>query len=311
MSESFTPATIDLHTHSTASDGTLDPAAVVRLAAGCGVTALALTDHDTIAGLPAAEAAARDLGIDFLTGIEVTAAFPRPGTMHLLAYGFDPAHPAFGRLTDQLAAARSERVDLILARLRRHAGIDLSLDQVLEEAAASRLPAANRPLPTPSPTITRPHLARLLVKLGHAASTRDAFDRFLGNGGVAHVDTAPFDAPAVIASVRAAGGLVSLAHPLQLRRQTFAQLAALVHELADAGLEAIEVLHSTHDTDTYHKLTRLADRAGLLPTGGSDYHGPHRSTLPGQATGRPIPRAFYDALIARLASRRPQELAAA
>src|SRR4051794_6242768 len=106
---SFAPGslpTIDLHTHSTASDGTLEPAAVVRLAADQGVTAFALTDHDTVAGLPAARAAADEVGVDFLTGVEVTAAFPRPGTMHLLGYGFDPDHAAFQRLINQLAAAR-------------------------------------------------------------------------------------------------------------------------------------------------------------------------------------------------------------
>src|SRR5215207_8291826 len=110
MSADLSSPTIDLHTHSTASDGTLDPAAVVRLAASCGVTALALTDHDTVAGLPSAQAAAADLGIEFLPGIEVTAAFPRPGVMHLLGYGFDPHHPALLRLTTRLAAARHERV---------------------------------------------------------------------------------------------------------------------------------------------------------------------------------------------------------
>jgi predicted metal-dependent phosphoesterase TrpH len=298
-------STIDLHTHSTASDGTLDPAAVVRLAADQGVTAFALTDHDTVAGLPAAQAACAALDIDFLPGIEVTAAFPRPGTLHLLGYGFDPDHPAFRRLTTQLATAREDRITLILHRLRHHANIDLSMDQVLAETQPPIHPSSLHP----HPLVTRPHLARLLVKLGHAATTRDAFDRFLGSSGIAYVDTAPLDAPAVISAIRAAGGLVSLAHPLQLRRATFAQLAALIRELADQGLEALEVMHSTHDLDTVHKLTRLADREDLLTTGGSDYHGPHRSTLPGRAAGRAIPRAFYDALRARLHTRRPHDSA--
>ena len=277
---------VDLHTHSTASDGTLTPADVVRLAAEAGLSAVALTDHDTVAGVAEAASTAAEVGIDFLSGIEVTAAFPRPGTMHLLAYGFDPGHPAIVRLTGRLGTARDERAEQIVGRLNR-LGLDVTLAEVRAEAGGG--------------SIGRPHVARVLIRRGHAVSTRDAFDRLLGSRGAAWVDTAPLEAGAVIEHVRAAGGLVSAAHPRQLRRRDPAQLAALVAELADQGMEGLETMHGTHDADTVRQLTRLADRLGLVPTGGSDYHGPHKPWVTlGLAAGRPVPRAVYDEVAARV-----------
>ncbi len=289
-SDSAPPAAgVDLHTHSTASDGTLAPAEVVRLAAEAGLTAVALTDHDTVAGVAEAAAAAAELGIDFLSGIEVTAAFPRPGTMHLLAYGFDLDHPAMRRLTDRLAVARGERAEQIVWRLNR-LGVDLTLADVEAEAGGG--------------SIGRPHVARVLIRRGHATCTRDAFDRYLGTAGAAWVDTAPLAADGVIEHVRAAGGLVSAAHPRQLKRRGSAQLAALIAELAGQGMEGIETLHSTHDEDAVRQFTRLADRLGLVPTGGSDYHGPHKPWVKlGLAGGRPVPRSVYEGVRRRIDAR--------
>jgi hypothetical protein len=301
----------DLHTHSTASDGTLTPAQLVRLAHESGLRALALTDHDTTAGLPEAAATATPLGFRLIPGIEVTAAHPRPGTMHLLGYNFDEHHPAMQRLLTRLTAARRERTDLILDRLRS-VGVDLTLADVVSSlspapATPSQAGSDSSLVPPPSsliPTITRPHLARLLVARGHATSTRDAFDRFLGGSGVAYVDTAPLAPDAVIAAVNAAGGLVSLAHPLQLRRRDFAQLEAQIRELADQGLGALEAYHSTHDLDTTHRLTRLADRLDLRTTGGSDFHNPLRGIRLAHPGGRPIPESVYASLATALATPR-------
>jgi predicted metal-dependent phosphoesterase TrpH len=280
---------VDLHTHSTASDGTVCPRDLVRLAAEAGLSAIALTDHDTVAGVAEAAAAAAEAGLDFLTGIEVTAAFPRPGTMHLLGYGFDLDHLALRRLTDRLGVARNERAEQIV-RLLNRLGVDLSLADVEAEAAGG--------------SIGRPHVARLLVRRGYAATIKEAFDRFLGARGSAWVDTAPLAADAVIEHVRAAGGLVSAAHPRQLRRHGLAQLSALIDELVDQGLEGIETLHSTHDGDTVNQLTRLADRFGLIATGGSDYHGPHKPWVKlGLAAGRPVPRGVFEAVRERIDGR--------
>ncbi len=280
---------VDLHTHSTASDGTLSPGDVVRLAAEAGLTAVALTDHDTVAGVAEAAAVAAELGLDFLSGIEVTAAFPRPGTMHLLAYGFDVSHPAMVRLTGRLAVARAERAEQIVRRLNR-LGVDLTLGDVEAEAAGG--------------SIGRPHVARVLVRRGHAVSHRDAFDRYLGTRGSAWVDTAPLAADGVIDHVRAAGGLVSAAHPRQLKRHGAAQLSALITELAGQGMEGIETLHSTHDDDAVRQFTRLAERLDLVATGGSDYHGPHKPWVKlGLAGGRPVPRPVYEAVRRRIDGR--------
>jgi 3',5'-nucleoside bisphosphate phosphatase len=286
---------VDLHTHSTASDGTLRPAEVVRLAHERGLGAIALTDHDTIDGLAEAADAAMEAGIQFLPGIEVSCAFPRPGTMHLLGYGFDPQHPDMLRLVRTLDAARQQRAELIVGRLRQ-IGINLNLEEVRAESGRTG--------------IGRPHLAEALIRRGHAVSTNDAFRRYLGGSGAAWVDNLPLDAGPVIERVRAAGGLVSLAHPLQLRRESFAQLEAMVKELAGQGMDAIETIHSSHDTDTIHRLTRLADRLDLLTTGGSDYHGPHKPWIQiGQAGRRSIPRWFYDQLQERLRQRRSRAAA--
>ena len=286
---------VDLHTHSTASDGTFSPADVVRLAHEAGVTALALTDHDTVDGVSEAASAAGALGLDFLPGIEISCAHPRPGTAHLLGYGFDVDHPSMRRLTSTLAHARIERAERIVARLRE-GGVDLTLQQVREQAGG----------------LGRPHFAAMLIRAGHALSTRDAFDRFLGGGGSAYVENNPLSAGQVIPMIREAGGFTSLAHPLQLRRSTWPQLEAMIREMAEQGMDGLETLHNTHDLDTQHRLTRLADRLDLIPTGGSDFHGANKPWIKlGVAGGREIPRSFYQDVMDRLRVPRADDVLAA
>jgi predicted metal-dependent phosphoesterase TrpH len=209
--------------------------------------------------------------------------------MHLLGYGFDPSSQPFRWLAGRLSAARAERAALIVERLAR-VGVDLSLDEVYAEAGGAN--------------VGRPHVAALLVRKGHALTTRDAFNRYLGGGGVAYVDTNPLDSAQVIDLIRQAGGLVSLAHPLQLRRRDFAQLEAIVRELAEQGMEGLETMHGSHETQTVHRLTRLADRLDLLTTGGSDFHGASKPWIRlGDAGRRHVPRAYWDAVVQRLGSR--------
>ena len=272
----------------------MPPAAVVRLAAESGLSALALTDHDTVAGVAEAAAEAKLAGIDFLPGIELSCYFPRPGTLHLLGYGVDPHHPGLLRLVESQSAGREDRNRIIVDRLNR-LGLDVTWDEVVEEAGG----------PGAAGSIGRPHLAAVLVRKGHVLSNRQAFDRYLGGGGAAYVDNNQLSAERAIAVVHAAGGVVSLAHPLQLRRQSPAQLEAMVRELAEQGLDAIETIHSGHDDDTVARFTRMADRLGLLTTGGSDFHGSAKSIRLGLPAGRTVPRAFYDALVSRLRTARP------
>ena len=297
MIESDRDIRADLHCHSTASDGMLRPAEVARLARANGLSAVALTDHDTVAGVAEAAAEAGRLGVGFLPGIEVSCAFPRPGTMHVLGYGVDPDSPAMRRLTDTLGTARDERVRLMVRRLNQ-LGVDLSLNEVQDEANGG--------------SVGRPHLAALLVRKGHAHSNRDAFERYLGGGGAAYVENNPLAADRVIELIRAAGGVASLAHPFQLRRQTFAHLEALVRELAEQGLEGLETIHTSHTTEQAHRLTRLADRLELLTTGGSDFHGANKPWIRlGEAGRRTIPVSFYDGIVQRLSRRRAAVGAAA
>ena len=268
------------------------PAAVVRLAADSGLSALALTDHDTVAGLDDATREAERVGIDFLPGIELSCYFPRPGTLHVLGYGIDPAHPALLKLTEEQSAGRDERNRIMVERLAR-LGLEITWGDVVNEAGG----------PNRAGSIGRPHLAAVLVKKGHVLSNRQAFDRYLGGGGAAYVDNNQLSGERAIAAIHAAGGIASRAHPLQLRRQSFAQLEALVAELAEQGLEAIETIHSGHDADTIIRFTRLADRLGLLTTGGSDFHGTAKSIQLGRPAGRSVPREFYERIVERLRGR--------
>ena len=269
------------------------PAEVVRLAADSGLSAIALTDHDTVAGIEEAAREAKRSGIDFLPGIELSCYFPRPGTLHLLGYGVDPAHPALLKLTEEQSAGRDERNRIMLERLVG-LGLNVGWDDVVTEAGG----------PGRAGSIGRPHLAAVLLRKGYVSSNRQAFDRYLGGGGAAYVDNNQLSGERAIAAVRAAGGVASLAHPLQLRRRAPEHLEALVRELADQGLEAIETIHSGHDAETVARLTRLADRFDLLTTGGSDFHGTAKSIRLGRPAGREVPRAFYEQVVGRVRDRR-------
>lgn len=273
--------------HSTASDGTVAPDQLPKLALDAGLVGFSLTDHDTLAGIAAATSEAAKCGIRFVPGIEVSCAFPRPGTVHLLGYGFNPESRPIRRLARLLEAARHRRTAEILDRLR-HAGASLDMDEVRREAGTLG-------------TIGRPHIAAVLIRRGYATSMRDAFTRYLGGGGVAYVDASPLSPEQVIELVNAGGGLVSLAHPLQTRRKNWDQLAALIRDLASAGMGGLETIHSTHDTDTVHRLTRLADRLGLLPTGGSDFHGSSKPwiRLGETAGGRRVPGEWMTDILRR------------
>jgi hypothetical protein len=282
------PGNIDLHCHSSASDGTLAPTDVVRLAVRRGLSALSLTDHDTIAGLPdAAEEAARQ-NLDFLPGIEISAEFGPPGTMHLLGYGVDIKSPVLLDLTRRLLDARNDRNPRIIRRLNEM-GIPITMQQVADEAGGD--------------VLGRPHIAAVLLKTGHVQSMKQAFDVYLGQGGSAYFDKERIPASEAIDLIRRSGGLTVLAHAFQLRTENDAQLERIVKDLTDLGLAGIEVYHSDHNDAWIAKCSALADRFGLLKTGGSDFHGTNKKNIDlGIAHGHAVPREFYDRLVARLDS---------
>ncbi len=246
---------IDLHCHSTASDGTLAPAAVVARAAAQGVTMLALTDHDTTAGLAEAAAAARRQGLHFVPGIELSALWAGM-TIHVVGLDIDPDHPVLQAGQARQAEERARRAQAMVARL-----LELGF-----EGAEAALPEDLR-------GAGRSHFARWLVAEGHAKDWRAAFKRYLSRGRPAYV---PGRWPAleeVVAWIRAAGGVPVLAHPARYRL-THAKLERLLRQFVAAGGEALEVVSSSHGPEDRLRMARLATRLGLAASAGSDFHGP-------------------------------------
>ena len=280
---------VDLHCHSTASDGTTPPRELIRLAKQVELSAIALTDHDTIAGIAEAADEARLLGIEFLPGIEISCEYPRPGTLHMLGYGVDPANGTLASMTTNLIAGRNERNEKMVALLRQQ-GVPITIELVRAAAKGD--------------VIGRPHFARAMVSLGVVETYAQAFSVYLGSGGSAYVDKEQLGPRRAIEMIHAAGGLACVAHPTQLRKENSAQLRQEIKTLADYGLDALEVIHSDHRGSVVAELSEIADDLGLLKTGGSDFHGgakPHIKL--GRAhDGRRVPREFYDALLSRLPS---------
>src|SRR5687768_7726940 len=285
------PDYVDLHCHSTASDGTLPPADVVRLARDSGLSGLALTDHDTIGGVAEAAAEAERLGLTFLPGIEISCEYPHPGTMHILGYGVDPQSPTLRDLTTQLLEGRDNRNPKIVARLNE-LGVSITMQEVEEEARATGVDSKK--------PIGRPHIAAVLLRKGYVSGIKQAFDKYLAQGGAAYFDKERLTMRQAMDLIRASGGMPVLAHPVQLRTGNDAELDRVVKDLVDLGLVGLETIHSDHDAGLIEKYTRLADRYGLLKTGGSDFHGTNKKDIRlGDANGRRIPREFLDGLLER------------
>ncbi len=276
----------DLHCHSTASDGTLAPAAVAQLAAGAELAAWSLTDHDTIAGLAEAQAASQQLGLAFLPGIEISCQYPAPGTMHLLGYGVRPDSPVLQKLTQTLIDARDNRNPRIIAKLNE-LGVAVTMEQWEQEAGGK--------------VVGRPHLAAILFRMGYVSSIKQAFDKYLGQGSCCYVDKERLEPQKAFEMIHQSGGLPVLAHPVQLRTENDGQLERLVKDFLDLGLAGIEVMHSDHSPQQIEKYSLLADRCGLLKTGGSDFHGGNKKDINlGYCRGRRVPGEFYGQLMIRL-----------
>jgi predicted metal-dependent phosphoesterase TrpH len=259
---------IDLHTHSSASDGTEPPAVVVQQAVEAGLTTLALTDHDTTLGWEEASDAARASGIRLVPGIEVSCA-RRHRSIHLLAYLPDPDD---ADLADELYRARRSRDTRLerMVELMAADGLPLTVESVRAEVEAGA-------------TAGRPHIADALVTAGAVAHRDEAFARWLGNDSPYYVSHYAPDPVRAVALVVAAGGVPVLAHPWSGTRGTVVG-DALVEELAGAGLAGVEVFHRDHSPDAVRHLTALAESLGLLATGSSDYHGEGKLNRLGENT---------------------------
>jgi 3',5'-nucleoside bisphosphate phosphatase len=248
----------DLHTHSDRSDGTDSPADLVRLAARHGLDVVALTDHDTTAGWDEAGAAAEQVGLRLVRGLEVSCRFADRG-VHLLAYEPDPEHPPLAAELERIREGRTARVPAMLERLRS-LGVDID-ESDLRRAAGH------------TTALGRPHVADALVSLGVVADRTEAFERYLNRRGPGYVRRYAADLEQVIGWVAEAGGLTVLAHPWTPRHDYRALDETGLSRLKDAGLAGIEVDHEDHDPATREALRAIADRLDLVVTGSSDYHG--------------------------------------
>jgi predicted metal-dependent phosphoesterase TrpH len=269
---------IDLHTHTTASDGRCSPGELVARAVSAGLQALSVTDHDTTAACAPVAAACGRAGIEFVPGIEITAVADGKD-VHMLGYFIDPDA---GRLGAFLAEARRMRIDRIRRMVQRLAdhGIHLDVEHVLSPGTSDSRKAAGRPW-----------IARALIAGGHVATISEAFDRWLSSGRpafVARIGPSPED---VVNEIHAARGLAAIAHPGPLGRDD------LIPGLARTGMDAIEAYHTKHQADDTVRYIALADRLGLGVTGGSDYHGD--PSAPIQVGSVTLPRELFDALKTR------------
>ncbi|KAA6214158.1 PHP domain-containing protein [Streptomyces albofaciens JCM 4342] len=261
---------IDLHTHSTASDGTDTPAELVRNAAAAGLDVVALTDHDSVGGYAGARAAL-PAGLTLVTGTELSCRIGGV-SMHMLAYLFDPDEPELARERELVRDDRVPRAQGMVAKLRE-LGVPVTWEQVARIAGDG--------------AVGRPHVAAAMVELGVVDTVSDAFTpQWLANDGRAYVDKHELDPFDAVRLVKAAGGVTVFAHPLAVKRgRTVPE--SVIAELAAAGLDGVEVDHMDHDDAARARLRGLAADLGLLTTGSSDYHGSRKTVALGEYTTDP------------------------
>ncbi len=251
------PPVIDLHTHSTVSDGTDSPAELVAAAAAAGLDVMGLTDHDTFDGLAEAEEAGRRLGVEVLAGAEISTTLDGV-TVHLLAYGCDTTDEPLLTELARLRGSRHERLARSLERLAA-LGMPLTADEVMAQVGRS-------------PSLGRPHLADALVAKGYVADRTEAFERFLHDGGPAYVERYSTPLPDALRLVRGARGVAVIAHPWGRGSRRVLTEDVIASLVAD-GLDGLEAAHTDHDAEAEERLARLAAGLGLLATGSSDHHG--------------------------------------
>ena len=269
---------IDLHTHTTASDGRCTPAELVARAATAGVTVLSVTDHDTVAGCEPVAAACETARIAFVPGIEITAVRDQ-ADIHVLGYFIDTASAP---LRTFLTAQRQQRIDRVRQMIGKLApfGIRLDADAIVQPA-----------IDDPSRSVGRPWIARALVAAGYVQSVNDAFGIWLSRGKPAFVPRESAPPEQVIERIHEAGGIASMAHPVLVGHDEW------IEPLVEAGLDAIEVYHTDHDKAATKHYRALAERLKVGISGGSDFHGDesHGAASPGTVS---LPREDFDRLVA-------------
>ena len=281
--------TIDLHIHSTHSDGSYTPRELVKRAKKKGLHAISIADHDTITQIKESLEAGEKYRLEVIAGVEVSADFTG-GTMHILGYFVDPDDDGLFDMVSQFRAGRDERNPKIIEKLNA-LGADIAYEDVLREAGGL--------------SVGRPHIARVLVKKGFVKSMEEAFRKYLAKGAPAYVNRVRFSSAKIISVIKQAGGLAFLAHPKQLRIGEIQQLQTLVEELIAEGLDGIEVYSSCHSKEETEAYKHIAHTYNLLISGGSDYHGASKPEvgLGYIGEGIELDRSLVDEMKKRLMSR--------
>jgi len=287
---------IDLHTHSAASDGSLTPSALMQEAAKRGISAIALTDHDTIDGLEEAETAAGERGIRFIPGIELQILWNQDsgGEFHLLGLGIRRPSPGFTATVAELARRREERNMEILEKMN-NAGITACYDEI--RAYATGFEPGEPGLTGYRHSIGRPHFASFLVKRKIAKNREQAFARYLGRGKPFYMPKAGLEFERALEAIKESGGIAVLAHPMSLY-VAWGRLPALIEDLKERGLDGLEAWHPTAKFSSCRRLEELGRKLGLLITAGSDFHGEVRPDrkLGITAGGKKIDESFLQAI---------------
>jgi 3',5'-nucleoside bisphosphate phosphatase len=251
---------IDLHAHTTASDGQLTPAGLVEYALERGLELIAVTDHDSTDGVAGALIRAAGTSLEVWPGVEISTDVPR-AEVHMLGYFVDPDRPQFKDILDRLRDSRLWRAEQMVSRLCE-LGLPVSFERVLELAGTG--------------SVGRPHVAQAMIEAGHVASARDAFDQYLNRNGPAYVERFKLAPREAIQVIRDAGGMPVLAHPTYINPggEDGFDLSTFVNELREVGLVGIECYYADYSAETVRELNKVAREFDLIPTGGSDFHGP-------------------------------------
>jgi predicted metal-dependent phosphoesterase TrpH len=255
---------IDLHTHTTASDGTFTPEELIRHAHEVGISVISVTDHDTADGTAEAGAEAEKVGIVFIPGIEISAEYSDRGTMHILGYFIDEKNDRMADALDFLKESRRLRNPKMI-KLLNEAGISITMEDVIDEAGGGQ--------------VGRPHFAKTMIKKGFASSINEVFDKYIKKGGPCYVNKERLSPEKSIELILAAGGIPVIAHPKTLGVPIGGELKKLVAGLVDYGLMGIECYYFSHTGAETRKYIELAEGLGLLVTGGTDFHGENKPNI--------------------------------
>jgi 3',5'-nucleoside bisphosphate phosphatase len=271
---------IDLHTHTTASDGIYSPRELIDIARNNGLVAMAITDHDTVDGLPDAMEYSRSIGFRLYPGVEFSIDYDE-GSFHLIGLNLDYTHEGLRNTVKNLAEHRGTRAYRIIDDLKKY-GIDIPIDEVIAEADGG--------------SIGRPHIARIMVNRGYAATIREIFKNYLVKGKPGYVKKVRIAFEEAVSLIQECGGIPVVAHPVSLECTNMGEFEELLKGFIKTGVQGIEVYAAMHTPAMAQEYLALAQKYNLLITGGSDFHGDKDETIGNYQKDCPIPIELYDKL---------------